>query len=83
MRLHHDAVVCILSQMRDVDIVGWGGEVQVVAGIPKLHAVVGNDTIRQQRRLPGYVHFAGTDRLKSDTIWRTSWDWRENARTCF
>lgn len=30
VRLHHDAVMCILPQMCDVDVVGWGGEVQVV-----------------------------------------------------
>lgn len=46
MRLHHDAVLCILPQVRDVDVVGWGGEIQEVSGIPKLQAVVGNDPVR-------------------------------------
>lgn len=47
-----------------------------MAGIPKLQAVMGNDPIRLQRRLPGHVHLAGTDRLKSNVVRRTAWDWR-------
>lgn len=82
MRLHHDAVLCILPQVRDVDVVGWGGEIQEVSGIPKLQAVVGNDPVRQQRRQPGHVHLAGTDRLKSKAIGRTAWNWRDNTRRC-
>lgn len=65
MRLHCEAVVSIFPQMRDVDVVVWGGEIKVVTGIPKLQAVMGNDPVWQQRRLPGHVHLAGTDRLKS------------------
>lgn len=82
VRLHCEAVVSILPQMRDVDVVGWGGEIQVVTGIPKLQAVVGNDPVRQQRRLPGHVHLAGTDRLKSKAIGRTAWNYRDNTRRC-
>lgn len=69
--------------MRDVEVVGWGCEIQVVAGIPKLKAVVGDDPVRDQRRLPGYIHLAGTDGLKGQAIWRTAWDWRHNTRTCW
>lgn len=76
--LHHDAVVRVLPQVRDVDVVGRGGEVQVVTGIPKLQAVVGDDPVRQQRRLPGHIHLTGTDRLIGEAVRRTAWDWREN-----
>lgn len=61
MCLHHDSVVCILPQVRDVAVVGQRGKVQVVTGIPKLQAVVSDDPIRHQRRLPGHVHLTGTD----------------------
>lgn len=80
--LHHDAVACILPQMHDVDVVYWGGEIHVVSGIPKFQAVVSNHAVRQQRRLPGHIHLAGTERLKTKAIWRTAWSWRENTRGC-
>lgn len=72
--LHNDAVVGILPQMRDVDVVDCGGEVQVVTRIPKLQAIVGNDPIWQQRRLPGHIYLTGTDRLIGKAIRRTAWD---------
>lgn len=45
VRLHHQAVVCVLPQVRDADAVGLGGEVEVVAGVPQLQAVVGDDAV--------------------------------------
>lgn len=72
--LHRHAVVSVLPQMPDVDVVGRGGEVQVVAGIPQFQTVVGNDPVRQQRRPPGHVHFTGADRHVRDAIRRTAGD---------
>lgn len=66
--------------MRDVDVGGRGGEIQMVSGIPNLHAVVDNDSVGQQRRPPGHVHLAGTDRLIGESVWRTTWDWRGNTK---
>lgn len=78
VRLHHDAVLCIFPQMRDVNVGGRGGEVQVVSGVPKLQAVEGDDPVRQQRRLPSDIHLTGTDGLIGEAKWRTAWDWRDN-----
>lgn len=78
--LHHDAVVCILPQVRDVDAVGLGGEIQVVGGIPELQAVVSDDAVRKQRRMPSHIHLTWTDRLEGKAIWRAAWNWKENAR---
>lgn len=72
--LHHDAVMRVLPQMCDMDVVCLRCEIQVVAGIPKLQAVVSDDPVRKQRRLPGHVHLAGTERLKIQAIWRTAWN---------
>lgn len=82
VRLHHDAVVCVLPQVRDVDVVGLGGEIQVVGGIPELQAVVGDDAVRKQRRMPSHAHLTWTNRLKGKAIWRAAWNWKENARRC-
>lgn len=80
MSLHRDAVVRILPQMCDVDVVCLRCEIQVVTGIPKLQAVVRDDSIRKQRRLPGHIHLAGTERLKLQAIGRTAGNCIEDIR---
>lgn len=81
--LHHDTVVCVLPQMCDVDVVCWRCEIQVVSRIPKLQAEVSDDPVRKQRRLPGHVHLAGTEGLKTKAIWRTAWNYREDTRCSY
>lgn len=78
--LHRDAVVRVLPQMCDVDVVCLRCEIQVVAGIPKLQAVLRDDPVRKQRRLPGHVHLAGTEGLKTQAIRRTARNCIEDIR---
>ena len=78
VRLHHEAVLRVLPQVRDVDVAGRGGEVQGVSGIPKLQAVVGDEAVGKQRRLPGHIHLARADGLVGEAVRRTARDWTEN-----
>lgn len=78
--LHHDPVVRVLPQMRDVDVVCRRREVQVVSRIPKLQAVENDDPVGKEGRIPGHVHLAGTERLKAEAIWRTAGNWRQDTR---
>lgn len=70
--LHHDSVVGVLPQVCDVDGVCRRREIQVVSRIPKLQAVVNDDPVGKERRLPGHVHLAGTERLKTEAVRRTA-----------
>lgn len=45
-----------------------------MSGVAELQAVVSDDTVRQQRRLPGHIHLAGGDRLIGEAVRRTSWN---------
>lgn len=74
VRLHHQAVVCVLPQVSDADAVGLGGEVEVVAGVPQLQAVVGDDAVGKHRRTPGHVHLARADGLVGQAVRRASWN---------
>lgn len=77
VRLHHHAVVGVLPQVRDADAVGWGGEVEVVGGVPQLQAVVGDDAVGEQRRAPGDVDLARADGLEGQAVRRAAGNWKE------
>lgn len=74
MRLHHQAVVGVLPQVRDADAAGLRGEVEVVGGVPQLQTVVGDDAIRKQRGSPSHVHLARADGLVGQTVRRAAWN---------
>lgn len=78
--LHRDAVVGVLPQVRDVDGGGRRREVQVVGGVPQLQGVGGDDPVREQRRLPGDVHLAGTEGLVAQAVRGTARNCGEDAR---
>lgn len=78
--LHREPVVRVLPQVCDVEVVCRRREIQVVSRIPKLQGVEGDDPVRKERRLPGHVHLAGTERLKAEAVWGTAWNCGEDAR---